>query len=228
MTEVQLISYVRSKCGGITSNMGELDDTDITSNASWILQKLEERITVRKIKSITSVKNQREYDVSSSTLRVQEILPWDACAEKESMVLGGYETSEIDANENYNFPSLWKIRMMKRMRGLANITCDFDPINRKIRIDPAPDEGGKKYWYVSIEKSQWTLEKVPPDFEDMVVTGVSWRCLNKIALKRSRLGGIQRSGGMVDYPEARLESFIERWKKEFFDELNIKAKLYSR
>jgi hypothetical protein len=148
--------------------------------------------------------------------------------DEDLMVLGGYKAEESEANEYYNFPSLWAIRMMRRIRGLPRIRFEFNPVEKKLKIDPYPENTGDKYWYISIEKSDWTLAKLPSDFEELLVTGTVWKCLEIIALKRSTLGGVLRAGGFVDYPASSLKQFIDSKKDAFFTELDVKSMLYSR
>lgn len=227
MTDAELIIAVRARCGKVTSGMGELDDADITREGGWILKKIAERITVKCHRYITSVANQREYDVADETLRVQELFPTgsvdtDMLNDPE---MTGYTVDE-NAIEEYNWPSLYMIRKERQLKGLPDIRGSFDPIRRKLAIDPYPETAGDKYWYTSIEKTRWTLAAVPEDFEGLVVLGTSWRGLETIALKRSTLGGVHRDGGFINYPEERLKKFIDSWRDEFYDDLRLKAKLY--
>jgi len=103
---------------------------------------------------------------------------------------------------------------------------DWNAIRRKIIIDPAPTQAGDKYWYISIERVSWILDNLPDDFEELLVTGVAWKCLEIVLLKRSDLGGIPREGGFIDYPASALRSFIDSKKDEFFDILKLKSNLY--
>lgn len=232
MTEADVISAVRFRCGKITEAMGELDDDDIVQENTWILRKIADRIQIKKLRSFTGEEDEREYDVHADTLRVQKVFQWDE-NENETYLNDpdktGYPIGSYDADEYYNWPSLWKIEMYRRERGLPRIKFEWDPINKKIILDPAPSSAGDTYWYISVEKSKWTLTGVPEDFEEMMITGTSWRCLESVALRRSvGRGGAHRAGGYVDYPEARLKRFSDDWKKEFFEELDLKAKIYSR
>ena len=68
---------------------------------------------------------------------------------------------------------------------------------------------------------------MPSEFDDLLVTGVSWRALEVVALKRSKLGGIHRDGGYVTYPSTELKRFVDARKEEFFSDLKLKAKIYS-
>ena len=153
---------------------------------------------------------------------------WDEAEDKNTMILGGYRVSAVDASEGYNFPSMRIIDRMRRVRGLPRIKHEFDPINQKLKIDPMPTEDGNKYWYTSIERSDWTLENVPEDFEDLLVTGVAWKCLEIVALKRSNLGGVIRDGGFVTYPATELKLFVDQYRDDFHAELKLKSKLYSK
>jgi len=227
MTSANLIIYVRGEVGKVTSGTGELDDADITNYSNWILKRIGDRVTIRQIRFITSVANQRSYAVPDAVLRVQKVYRWDA-VDEDLMILGGWKADEGEANEYYNFPSLWVMKMMRKMRGLPRIRCHFDPIERKLFIDPAPDEASKKYYYVSVDKTKWTLDALPEDFEELVVLGTAWKSLEQIALKRSNLGGQMREGGRVTYPSTELKLFVDDKKKEFYQQLDIKSMIYSR
>jgi hypothetical protein len=229
MDQSQLIDGVRAECGKL-ENTVELENDDIIRYSGWILDRIAERITVKSIRYITSIKDEREYDVASTTLRIQKVFRWDGIDDTLLSDLGTHKesTNITDATSYYNFPSLWKIEMARKIRGLPRIKYDFDPINRKLHIDPAPSEAGKKYWYVSVEKTQWTLDKVPTDFEELVIIGTTFRALEQVALKRTEQGGIHREGGTVDYPASELKRFVDSKKDEFYDQLRIKAMIYSR
>lgn len=226
MTTIELIAAVRAECGKLpVARTTELEDTDISRESVYILDKIADACPQKAIRSITSVANQREYSVDAATIRVSKVFPWDA-GDEELMVLGSIKVDQARANEYYNFPSLWVIEQSRRRRGLPRIRHRFDPVSRKLAIDPYPQTAGVKYWYVSIEKTDWTLVKLPTNFENLLVTGTTWKCLEIVALKRSELGGTLRQGGFIDYPSVSLRSFIDAKKKEFDIELEVKSKLY--
>lgn len=225
MESADLIAAVRMKCGKL-NNTKELGDTDITLQGTWILSKIADWITIRKIRSITSVANQRDYDVNENTVRVTKVFQWDVAADENTMVLGGYRVTEVQASEGYNFPSMRVIESMRRVRGLPRIRYEYDPINKTLKIDPMPNEAGNTYWYRSVEKADWTLANLPADYVDLLVLGTAWRALEVIALKRSGLGGVIRDGGMVTYPSTELKLFVDQYRDDFWDELKFKAKLH--
>ena len=229
MTNANLIIDVRSSCGKVTVEMDELDDAEIITKSNWILNRIGDSITIRALRSITSVANQREYDVPEAVKRVIKVFPWDS-ADSDLMILGDPVVSgESGSNVYYNFPSMWAIRNMRRNRALPRIRHEFDPINRKLRIDPYPTEAGLKYWYQSADKTQWILEDLPTEMEELVVLGTTWKGLEQIALNRSTLGGVLReTGGRVTYPATELKLFVDSTKKEFKEMLRIKSMLYSR
>jgi len=224
MEASNLYAAVRAEVGKV-SNTIELEDADILRESGYILTKIAERIPSKALRYITSIANQREYDVNANTMRVQKVFVWDTMDEN-IMVLGGYRISIDEPNEYVEFPSLWVIEMTRKMRALPRIRHYFDPVRKKLAIDPYPEEAGMKYWYISVEKTDWTLAKCPVDFESTLVTGVVWKCLEIILMKRSNLGGIMREGGLVDFPSVSMRPFIEAKKSEFFDDLEIKTKLY--
>jgi hypothetical protein len=224
MDASSLYAAVRAEVGKV-ANVIELADADILRESGYILTKIAERIPSKVLRYITSIINTREYDVYSATMRVQKVFLWDTMDEN-IMVLGGYRICVDEPNEYVQFPSLWVIEMTRKARALPRIRHYFDPVRRKLAIDPYPEEAGQKYWYISVEKTDWTLAKCPADFESTLVTGVVWKCLEIILLKRSNLGGILREGGFVDFPAVSMRPFIEAKKTEFFDDLEIKTKLY--
>ena len=229
MTEEELIASVRARCGKVSIAMGELDDADITREGNWILKKIAERITVKKIRSITSEANEREYDVADETLRVQKVYPPGSIDENKlsDPDAYGHISSQNIVGSEYYWPSEYLIRMMRKIRGRTKIKGTFNFATRKLAIDPYPETTGDKYWYISVEKNQWTLLNVPEDFEDIATTDVRSQGLTIIALKRSTLGGIQREGGFVDYPTHRLKKFTDEYRDEFYEDLILKAKLYN-
>jgi len=228
MIGANLILAVRAECGKVVSGSGELDDADINRQYPWILNIIADRITIKVLRSFTTVANQRTYAVNSTTRRVVKVYPPGTIDENVldlgDRIVGIY----AEGNEYYNFPSVWKIKMARRIQGKPRFKWQFDVIARKIAVDPMPKEAGNTYWYSSVEKSQWTLDNLPVEFEYLLTIGTAWKALEQIALRRSTLGGIQRSGGTVDYPAASLDPYIERKKKDFFVELDTKALLYTR
>lgn len=227
MTDAELIAAVRRKCGKL-GNTKELEDTDITPEGAKILRKIAEWITIRVHRYITSEADVREYDTHANTIRVPKVFRWDEASDQNTLVLGGYKVSEVDASEAYNFPSMKIIERMRRVAGLPRIRHEFDPINKKLKIDPMPTEAGDKYWYTSVERADWTMANLPGEFEELLVLGTSWKCLEVVALKRSGLGGVIREGGFVTYPATELKRFSDQYRDDFHAELKLKSKLYSR
>ena len=229
MTEKELIDAVRAECGKITVAQDEVDDPDIIRYGQKILKLIGEKITVKTVRYITSTADEREYAVPSEVLRVQQVFPWDAIQDEfdfgQTSVVAGFNGGIVS---DYEFPSLWKIKMMRKMRGLPRINHEYDPINRKLKIDPAPSEDDIKYFYKSVDRTKWTLKSLPDDFEEMQVVGVSWKALSQVALKRSNLGGQMREGGRVTYPSTELRLFVQDKKDEFDEALRVKSMIYSR
>jgi len=231
MVEADLITQVRSKIGKVTSVKGEVEDSDIQTYYGWILKRFGEYITIRQLRYITGEADTREYSVPNTVLRVQDVLPWDAIDESSlspSEMGATHRAQSGGEGETFNFPSTYIIKMQRKMRGLNRIRFEFDPIERKLRIDPFPTSDGDKYWYKSVEMSKWTLAALPEDMEEITVIGTSWRALEQVLLVRSSLGGIIREGGFVSYPAAELKNYVETWKEEFESLLTVKGMIYSR
>jgi len=226
MTPAELYAACRAECGKIASEE-ELADADILRASDYILKRIDEQITDKKLRSFTGVADEREYSPHENTVRVQRVYPSDT-QDADNMILGSHHKGEFDpdAEEYYLFPSLYAIKLQRRIRGLPALSWDWNHIRRKIIIDPMPSEDGDKYWYISVERVEWTLVKLPTDFEELMVTGTSWKCLSIVLLKRSDLGGISRGGGFVDYPASAMKGFIDDKKEEFFSLLKLKSALY--
>jgi len=230
MTEADLILAVRAACGAVTVAMKEVSDVDIARYGQAILRTIEEKITVKTVRYITSTIDIREYAVPDEVLRIQQVFPWSGIEELYDF---GQTSVTVQGNtagimSDYEFPSLWKIKMMRKMRGLSRFSYEWDPINRKLKIDPAPSATGTKYYYKSVDKTKWTLALIPEDFSEMVITGTTWKSLTQIALKRANLGGQIRDGGSVTYPASELRVFAQDKKKEFDEALKLKTMIYTR
>lgn len=231
MISANLITYVRSGCGKNTVAKSELDDAEIVQYSTDILKRIGDKITIRELRYITGEINTRSYDVPSTVLRVVKVYVWDTYAENYLSVgdIGAsHRPDKGSVSEGYMFPSLHTMDAMRKARGLPRIRHEFDPINRKLRIDPMPSVAGDKYYYVSVEKTQWTLSALPEDFEELVVVGCVWKSLEQIALKRSELGGVLREGGRVTYPATELFALAEKKKTQFDEMIDIKQMLFSR
>jgi len=227
MTDADLIAQTRVMCGKF-DNSKELADADILTASVWILKKIGDWIHVRALRYITSVANQREYAVHEDCVRVKRVYPAGSIDEN-LLELGSHKVAEDStASDYYNSPSLWSIKMMKQWRSLPRINYSFNPISRKLAIDPFPLQADIKYWYASIEKVKWTVVLIPEAFENVLVLGTSWYGLEITALARSRLGGVHRDGGKVQYPITELKKFVDSRKDEFYNELRVLSKLYNK
>jgi len=228
MTDAELIIAVRAECGKVT-NTKELEDTDLTREGIWIISAIAEKLPVKKLRSFVSEAYEREYAAHANTTRVQRVIQ-PGVIDRALLDLGDpiVVAGEFSSNEYYNFPSLWAIDNMRRKRGLAKLHFSWNPVHKKIVIDPAPTEAGLTYWYYSNENGEWTLANIPADFEMLLITGTSWRSLDIIALARSSLGGIHQQGGFVNYPMAELHRIASDKKDDFYRSLDVKNKLYAR
>jgi len=226
MENSELTAAVRAECGKVTAEE-ELDNSDITREGEWILKRIDERITDKKLRSFTGTTDEREYDPHANTVRVQKVYPSDTTL-SDTIELGSHHkaASDPDTSEYYNFPSLYVISLQRRIRGLPALRWEWNHIRRKVIIDPAPTQDGDTYWYISIERVEWTVGALPADFEELLVTGVAWKCLEIVLLKRSDLGGIQREGGYIDYPASSMRDFVVDKKDSFFRQLKFKAQTY--
>lgn len=222
----ELHKAVRAELGKIpTDNTVDIEPADILREADYILREIGTFLPEKVLRFITSVAQEPLYDVHDNTMRVQKVYRWDTIDE-DLMKLGSISTDEADASEYYNFPSLWTIRQLRRLRNLPRVKHEWHPIGRKLKIKPTPDSTGLKYWYISIEKSEWTLANLPLDFEMLFVTGVAWKCLEIVALRRSDLGGVIREGGFVTYPSTELKKFVDSKRDSFYADLKVKAMLH--
>ena len=229
MTEDELILAVRTSISS-TTLMDEVEDVDIKRYYPWILSRVGEKISIRTLRYITSVANEREYSVPDAVLRVVKVYKWSATLSNYLSVsdMGATHQPGGTSEEYYHFPSTWAIESMERMANLVRIRWEFDPINRKLRIDPHPTEAGLKYYYTSADKTKWTLVALPEDMEEVVVMGCVWKCMEQLATKRTELGGVMREGGRVSYPATELWAISKDKKTDFYDELNTKSMIYSR
>lgn len=230
MTEAELIKAVRAGIG-TTAKMKEVLDADIKRIYPWVLARIGEKITIRTLRYITSVANQRAYSVPTAVLRVIKVFSWSSYEDNYLSVteMGAtHRPGVFDRDERYHHPSTWTIDTMKKLRGLPKIRFEFDPINRELKIDPYPTEAGKKYWYLSVDKSKWTLSALPEDMEELLVTGCVWKAAEQVAMKRSELGGVMREGGRVTYPASELWTIAKDKRTEFKDDLTTKAMIYNR
>jgi len=226
MTEEKLITDVRASLGKNIAAYKELDDTEIVIYSTNILERISDAIPSKALRYITSVANQRDYDVPSTVLRVQKLFQWDAVEPEQLLDLGSCQVTEATSSEYYNFPSTWAIKMARKIAGLPRIQHTFDPITRKLSIDPHPLVDGDKYYYQSVEKSKWTVENLPADFNEVLILGTSWKSLEQIALKRAELGGTMRADGRVTYPATEIFNLAEKRKDEFTVLLQVKSLKY--
>jgi len=231
MTPEELQLAVKSECGKIQSDT-ELDNDDIAREGGYMLVRIDEKITDKRLRSFVGVANQREYDPHADTVRVIKVYPSDTrldnkleMANASPAATGGTDLDD-SVTDPYLWPSLNSIESQRRVRGLPALSWGWNHIRRKITIDPMPFQDGDNYWYKSVERSNWTLVNLPSDLEELIVTGTVWKCLEIVLGQRSNLGGIHREGGFVNYPAGSLGDWVERKKDEFFDMLKLKAAIY--
>lgn len=226
---------IYAKCGKLESDISELEDSDITRESGWILNIFKEKFPSVRLRYIESVdesareyEDRGEYDVDDLTRRVKQVFPWDAIEEAYTdPAMTGAVVGVTQGDEYFNWPSLYTINMQRKQKGLPRFRWHFDNVRRKLRIDPYPSSAGDKYWYFSVENTDWTIAKIPTEFDEMFVTGVTWKIVEQLAMARSRLGGIQREGGFVIYPATEIHNIAQDYKKEFFADLRLKTKLWN-
>jgi len=214
MTNEALVAAVRAECGKV-SNTIDIADVDITREAAFILRRISSTLPERVVRSITTSEGVSEYDAHASTVRVEGIFQ---LAEDQAEAIFNFNT-RIDSAERSLWPSIDVIDEMRRKRAATFLRYNFHPVRRKILLAKTPDSDDVELFYISVEEAVWTLATLPASFEELVVTGTTWKSLEIIALRRTTEGGIMREGGRVDYPADALRKFIDAKKKEFEDDL---------
>ena len=227
MDQTALVLAVRTRLGKlISANIVDIEDTDIIRDTNTILEKINSCMKKKVIQHIVTEANVREYDVEDETIRVQEIISASEVSELQMKLGNTIIGNEESADENYNFPSLWLIKNLRRLYAMPRMRFEFNPVERLLKIDPTPTVDGEKIYYVSVESAGWTLPKITVDFEEIVTVGTTWKCMETVAMRRSTEGGILREGGRVEYPADSLFRIAGMMKKEFEELLDIKMKLY--
>ncbi len=228
MTDAELRLAVNAECGKVASEL-ELANADIDREGGYILQRIDERITDKRLRSFVGTINIREYSPHADTVRVTKVYPSDTQLDNE-LILGSASVGDTNVGDTvidpYLWPSLNSIDRQRRVRGLPDLVWGWNHVRRKITIDPAPYQSGDNYWYMSVERANWTLGDLPVDLSELIVTGTTWKCLEIVIFFRSNLGGIHREGGFANYPAATLGDWVERKRTDFFDLLTLKAALY--
>lgn len=235
MESATVLTAVYAKCGKLESDTSEIEDTDIVREYGVILNIFKEKFPIKRLRYIESVdesareyEDRGEYDVNTLTQWVKEVFPWDAIEDAYTdPAMSGKIVGVTQGDEYYNWPSLWRINMQRKQKGLPRFTWRFDRVRAKLRIDPYPSSSGNKYWYFSVENADWTIGNMPTELNDLLILGTTWKMVNQLAMARSRLGGIQREGGFVTYPATELHNIAKDYKKEFYDELRLKTKIWN-
>jgi hypothetical protein len=235
MEEATLLEAVYAKCGKLETDTSEIEDTDIIREYGVILNIFKEKFPITRLRYIESVdetarayEDRGEYDVNSLTQWVKQVFPWGAIEEAYTdPAMSGKVVGVTKGDEYYNWPSLWTINMQRKQKGLPRFRWYFDRIRKKLRIDPYPSSAGDKYWYFSAENADWMLANVPAELGDLLITGTVWKMIEQLAMARTRLGGIHKEGGFVTYPAAEIHAIAKDYKKEFYDELRLKTKIWN-
>jgi len=226
MTTAELYATVRTALGKIPAeNTADIDNPDILEASVWILRRINNAIPETRVRYITSEINQPEYDVPDTVVRVRKVFYYKEI-ETDLMILGGIEIGRSERNEYYNFPSIYEIEQMMQKRGRPKIRFSFHPRYRKLVINPAPENAGRRYYYQTVEANQFAITDIPEDLEELLIVGCAWKTLMVVALRRSDLGGVIREGGFVTYPSTELKLFVDEYRNEFKMILEAKARVY--
>lgn len=234
MTDAELISAVRRELGRLSpANTVDIIDSDITAENLIILKLIANRIPKKLLRSFTSVAYTDTYAVNTDTIRVEEVyagnvtLPPSGAYYDPTPHSDTAGVPEFEPDDPYEFPSIAIIDTFRRLRAAQRIRFLYNPITRTVRITPMPTEAGTVYWYLSVEKTNWTLAATPEDFATLLIDGTVWRCMEIVMMRRSTEGGIMREGGRVEYPSDRMKPFIDSKKADFEKALNERCMLYS-
>lgn len=235
MVEATLLEAVYAKCGKLESDTSEIEDTDILREYVGILNIFKEKFPVTRLRYIESVdesarayEDRGEYDVDPLTQWVKQVFPSDAIEQAYTdPAMSGKIIGVTKGDEYYNWPTMHRIDAQRKQKGLPRLRWRFDRIRKKLRIDPYPSSAGDKYWYFSAENAEWTLANVPTELDDLLIIGTTWKMIEQIAMARSRLGGIHKEGGFVTYPATEIHAIAKDYKKEFYDELRLKTKIWN-
>ena len=235
MIEATLLEAVYAKCGKLEADTSEIEDTDIIREYGGILNIFKEKFPSIRLRYITSVdeaarayEDRGEYDVDTLTQWVKQVFPWDAIEQAYTdPAMSGKVIGVTKGDEYYNWPTMHRIDAQRKQRGLPQFRWRFDRIRKKLRIDPYPSSAGNKYWYFSAENADWTLVNVPAELGDLLIIGTTWKMIEQLAMARSTLGGIHREGGFVTYPATEIHAIAKDYKKEFYDELRLKTKIWN-
>lgn len=234
MTSADLITAVRNSCGKLVANTEELEDIDITEYSGRILSKIAEYCPIIRLRYLESVDesardavDRGEYDVHTETRNVIRVFPWDSIDQSYTdPAMTGRVVGQTAGDEAYNWPSMWRIDATRKQRGLSRFRWRYDKIRKKLVVSPYPAQAGNKYWYFSAENDAWTLAALPTEFEDMHITGVTWKALEQVGMSRSRLGGVHREGGFVVYPATEIHKIARDYKDDFMQELRRQSRLW--
>ena len=235
MEEATLLEAVYAKCGKLETDTSEIEDVDIIREYGGILNIFKGKFPIIRLRYIESVdetarayEDRGEYDVDPLTQWVKEVLPWSGIEEAYTdPAMTGKVVGVTKGDEYYNWPTLYRINMQRKQSGLPRFRWRFDRIRKKLRIDPYPSSAGDKYWYFSAENADWTIANVPTELGDLLITGTTWKMIEQLAMARSKLGGIHKTGGFVTYPVTEILAIAKDYKKEFYDELRLRAKVWN-
>lgn len=219
--------------------------TDVLSNDQILrccrtaVQDLNNRLTNKVLRSITTVANQQAYDVDAVTIRVTEVWREEAVAavfsaasgNASSIDLGGltsYVVGQINTSEGLSmltYQSLFT-EWIRRLRGARNIGIQgWTFVGKQIMLMPPPGESGKTVLYCSTDR--FTENHLPGDWEYFFRWKVMAECLTIIATKRWNEAGVNTGGGLTTYsPQKFLVDQAKDYQKKYEDEVQKISMLY--
>jgi hypothetical protein len=179
--------------------IAELADSVIEEFIYDCLEEIDNYVPAWKFFSITSVKDQQEYDIDSTVLNVV-FCDWS----------GAYNLSDVfDADFNLADIQLYDVETeyYKQVRDYvaresmtAGYGWIFREFDRKLLLLPPPYSGGSKIWYIG--QQHWSLEYLPERYEKFMTWYGTSETLKAVARKRRRMSAVSHTGNTMAWSEA--------------------------
>ena len=211
LTKANLKERVRRSVGNPKSSQPEeLSDTSIDDELEAALRALDKYVPDWRLYSLTTQDDQQTYAVTAGVTQVLQVYWFGTSVISEIFgeefdVLFGIPLYDVETG-------FYKqcVDYLEKEQARARFDWDFNPGEGKIYLIPEPEESNKSVYYIGAKP--WTWSTVPVGREDVIVRYASSQCLKILGRTRSRLSGVQRAGGLIDY--GAVDAFVRDGREE--------------
>ena len=198
LVKVTLRDQVRNRCGNPKKEEPtELSDASIEEELDAALRILDRYVPNWLLYSLTTEDTEQLYTVESGVSQVLKVY-WFGTSDVASIFGGEFDAyfgiPLYDVETGYYN---WCLDWLTQQRSRGYFDWEFNQGSQKIYLIPAPSQDDISVWYVGAKP--WTWDTVCTGRQDVIIGYAVGECLKILGRSRSKLSGVMRSGGLIDY-----------------------------